>query len=73
MAYLTQPSKGRLRLWIVLCVLWFLFLPQYIAFDPDLSDISVMGALFWLVVLVWLVRCAVITRQRLRALSPPTA
>jgi hypothetical protein len=52
-------------LWIVLAGLWFLFLPQQLATAGG-SKVSVPGALFWAVVLAWLVACALITSRRYR-------
>jgi uncharacterized membrane protein len=54
---LTQPTRGRIALWSVLSLLWFLLLPQDLAADPHHRHFSVVGAIFWLVVLVWLVSC----------------
>jgi hypothetical protein len=65
MIWLTTPTRGRVALWIVLAGLWFLFLPQQLAMAGG-SKVSVPGALFWAVVLVWLIGCALITSRRYR-------
>jgi uncharacterized membrane protein YhaH (DUF805 family) len=67
-ASLTRPTRGRLTLWIVLAVLWFLFLPQYLVMSERPSEPSVAGVVLWVAVLGWLVTCAAITWKKLRAI-----
>jgi uncharacterized membrane protein len=67
---LTRPTTGRLALWLVLSLVWLLFLVQDLAMDPGHKHFSWAGAVFWLVVLVWLVAMTVQTfrrRQSVRA------
>ena len=70
---LTKPTRGRIALWLVLAFLWFLFLPQDLAMDPDHKHFSWPGAVFWALVLVWLVVMAIATYRRRRARSAPRA
>jgi hypothetical protein len=63
---LTRPTRGRLALWLVLAVVWFLFLPQDLAMDPHHRHLSWPGVVLWVVVLGWLLSCALITQRRLR-------
>ena len=65
--WLTKGTRGRLALWIVLSLLWFLFLPNYFASAPPHSHVSVPGAIVWAVVLVLLLGGAWVTGRRLRA------
>jgi threonine/homoserine/homoserine lactone efflux protein len=65
--WLTKPTRARVALWLVLAFLWFLFLPQYLADDTPHKHFSGLGAVFWAVVLAWLLRCAWMTSRRYRA------
>jgi hypothetical protein len=66
MRVLTKPTRGRIVLWSVLSLLWFLLLPQYLAAEPHLRHFSVVGAIFWLIVLVGPVSCLWMTWQNHR-------
>lgn len=69
---LTEPTRGRVALWISLSVLWALFLPQQIAKDPNFDNFSIPGAIFWVIVLAALVGMAVTTsRRRARLVAQP--
>lgn len=61
---LAKPTKGRVALWISLSTLWALFLPQQIANDPNFDDFSILGAIFWLIVLAGLVGMTITTLRR---------
>jgi uncharacterized membrane protein len=67
---LTRPTRGRIALWATLSVLWFLFLVQDLAMDPDQRQFSWVGAVLWAVVLAWLVTCLILTWRRYRARRP---
>jgi hypothetical protein len=64
---LTRPTRGRIALWAVLSLLWFLFLPQALVEDPDQRRFSWVGAVLWAIVLAWLLACLVLTWRRYRA------
>jgi hypothetical protein len=66
MRVLTKPTRGRMALWALLSLLWFLLLPQALAEDPHLRHFSVVGAIFWLVVLVSLLSRLRLTWQNYR-------
>jgi hypothetical protein len=53
-------------LWSVLAFLWLLFLPQALVMASSPRDISVPGAVFWAVVLAWLLSCVWMTWRRYR-------
>jgi hypothetical protein len=67
MRAVTQPTRGRIGLWATLSLMWFLFLPQDLAMDPDHQHFSDVGAIFWAVVLVWCLTCLRLTWRRYRA------
>ena len=70
MKALTRPTRGRIALWATLSLLWFLFLVQDLAMDPDHRQFSWVGGVLWAVVLAWLLACPILTRRRWRALEP---
>ena len=47
MGWLTKPTRGQLALWPTLALLWFLFLPQYLAMARHREDFSVPAAVRW--------------------------
>jgi uncharacterized membrane protein len=63
---LTRPTRGRIALWASLALMWSLFLPQDLAMDPDHQHFSWVGAVFWAVVLVWLLTCLRLTWRNYR-------
>ena len=65
---MTQPTVGRLALWVVLSLLWFMFLVQALV-HQDVEDTYIPGAIFWAVVQAWLIWMATITWRRRRSLS----
>ena len=65
---LTKPTRGRVVLWCCLTLLWFLFLPQDLAMDPDHRHFSWGGATFWACVLGWLLYMAHRTYRRRKRL-----
>jgi uncharacterized membrane protein len=56
-APIIQPTRKRITLWASLALIWLLFLPQDLAMDPQHEHFSWIGAILWLVVLVWLASC----------------
>jgi len=65
--HLTNPTKGRVALWLVLAFLWVLFLLQDLAMDRDHRHFSWAGAVFWALVLVWILSAASMTWRRYRS------
>jgi hypothetical protein len=61
---LTQPTRGRLALWTVLTLAWIAFLPEDLI--PGRKNFSWAGAILWVVVLVWLLVCLVLTWRNYR-------
>ena len=66
MRAMTKPTTGRLILWLVLALVWFLLLPQDLAMDPHHRHLSWLGAVLWVGVLAWLLSCAWVTQRRRR-------
>jgi hypothetical protein len=63
---LTQPTRGRIALWVFLALAWLLLLAQSFAMDPGRRHFSWVGAVVWLAVLGWLLSCLWTTCRRYR-------